>query len=564
MNFCEIPYKRPNLDEYELTFVELLDKFDSAKNFDLQNEYFKKIYEHRDDFMTMYCLASIRYSIDTTNETYKVENSFFNKVVPVFENLINKFYHSLEKASYKSELINVHGEHIFNLASYKLKSFGDEIIVEKQEENELVAGYMKFLASLRIEINDDQYNITGASKFRVSPDRKLRKKASDAMQDQFAKNQKYLDNTYDSLVKLRHKEALKLGFETFVDMSYVSLRRIDYNPKMVASFREHVVKYIVPLAQKSIEKQKQRLGYQDLKTYDLGCHFLDGNPSPQGDADFIISQAKKMYEELSPETNYFINFLIDKGLMDLVNKKGKQGGGYATGLDKYKYPFIFSNFNGTSYDVKVLAHEAGHAFQKYLCYDKEISEYRRPPSETAEIHSMTMEFFTLPYMKYFFGDQTDKFKFSKVTQSISAIPYICAVDHFQHIVYENPNLSPDERANAWKELEAIYLPGSCNYDHEYLQGGRFWQKQMHIYKLPFYYIDYALAQMCAFQFWIKYQNDRGTTWSDYMNLCKAGGTLPFLEVIKIANLDSPFEGGCVKNVAQELEKYLDNIDDGKF
>ncbi|MDF2535830.1 MAG: oligoendopeptidase, partial [Bacillales bacterium] len=280
-----------------------------------------------------------------------------------------------------------------------------------------------------------------------------------------------------------------------------------------------------------------------------------------GTPEWIIENGQKMYEEMSTETGEFFNFMVEHNLLDLVAKKGKQGGGYCTYLPDFKSPFIFSNFNGTSGDIDVLTHEVGHAFQCYSSRGYELPEYGWPTMEACEIHSMSMEFFAWPWMKLFFKEQADKYFFSHLADGLVFLPYGVLVDHFQHIVYEKPELTPEERRAEWSKLEKIYLP-ERNYDgNAYLESGGAWQRQSHIYEVPFYYIDYTLAQVCAFQFWKKMHENREEAWADYVHLCKQGGSQSFLGLVNEAKLISPFEDGCLASVVIVLEDYLNKIDD---
>ena len=271
-----------------------------------------------------------------------------------------------------------------------------------------------------------------------------------------------------------------------------------------------------------------------------------------------------MYKELSPETDEFFQFMLKYDLMDLEAKEGKMAGGYATILGKYKYPFIFSNFNGTAHDVDVLAHEAGHTFQFFRSMSQPLPEYYFPTLEAAEIHSMSMEFFAYPWMKNFFNEDEEKYKFSHLSGAISFLPYGAAIEEFQHFVYENPNISIEERNQGWLDIEIKYGLTSDKEDNEYLLSGRFWQKQGHLFRSPFYYIDYTLAQVCAFQFWEKSEEDFNTAWNDYLNLCNLGGSLPFTQLVKKANLKSPFIKENMKGVIKRIDQFLESIDDSNM
>lgn len=273
-----------------------------------------------------------------------------------------------------------------------------------------------------------------------------------------------------------------------------------------------------------------------------------------------------MYKELSNETEEFFNVMTQKNLLDLVSREGKAPGGYCTYIANEKVPFIYSNFNGTSGDVDVLTHEAGHAFQVYSSRNYEVLEYNWPTTEACEIHSMSMEFFAWPWMNLFFKEDEDKYKFSHLSGGLIFIPYGVAVDEFQHFVYANPNATPDERKAMWREIEKKYLPMRNYSEYPFVEKGTFWFKQMHIFEIPMYYIDYTLAQVCAYQFWIKSQNDntKESAWSDYLRLCQAGGSVSFLKLIELANLDNPFEDGSIAKIADPISYYLNSVDDSKL
>jgi M3 family oligoendopeptidase len=372
------------------------------------------------------------------------------------------------------------------------------------------------------------------------------------------------DQIYHDLVQVRTRIAKKLGYENFIEVGYMRLNRTDYNMHDVASYRKQVLRDIVPLATKLRDRQRERLGLKTLMYYDEPLAFTSGNATPKGDSEWILANGKRMYEELSNETSEFINFMMDGNLLDLEAKKGKAGGGYCTFIPDYKSPFIFSNFNGTSGDIDVLTHEAGHAFQVYQSRNYELPEYVWPTLEACEIHSMSMEFITYPWMENFFKEETDKYKFNHVSEAILFIPYGVLVDEFQHFVYANPEVTPAERKAKWRELEKQYLPHRNYEGNDFLERGGYWFRQGHIFNDPFYYIDYTLAQVCAFQFFVKLEGNRESAWQDYLNLCNEGGSLPFTKLIEVANLENPFEEGSIRNVTPVLEKWLDGIDDKKL
>ncbi len=558
MKFSEIEYKRPDIDSLREKFTQLIEIFDSAESFEVQDEIMKEINSLRREFQTYSTLASIKYSIDTSKKEYEDEQNFFDSVVPDYEGIITNYYRSIIKSKFKKELREKWGSQLFDVAEVTIKTFSPEIIEDLKKENELKTDYTKLLASAKIWFDGEEKNLAGLAPYMQSPDRSVRKAANEAKWKFFSDNSEELDRLYDELVKVRDKMAKKLGYKNFVQMGYDRMGRTDYNAEMVAKFRKNVLDYIVPITMKLKHSQQERLGLTDFKYFDQPLDYKTGNAKPHGNPEWIVSCARNMYSELSPETDEFFNYMMENELMDLVNKKGKDTGGYCTFIEKYRSPFIFSNFNGTSGDIEVLTHEAGHAFQAYSSRNFEIPEYLFPTSEACEIHSMSMEFLTWPWMDCFFKDQTEKFKYSHLKGSVIFIPYGVTVDEFQHWVYENPDASPAERKQAWINTEKKYLP-YIDYDgNEFLEKGGRWQQQRHIYLSPFYYIDYCLAQICAFQFWKKSADDRNKALSDYLTLCKAGGSKAFLELVELANLISPFEDGCMESFVGEIEKWLEN------
>ena len=475
-----------------------------------------------------------------------------------------EFYQALVGSKYKEQLEKNWGKQLFRLANLTLKTFKDEIIPDLQQENKLTSAYNKLIASAKIPFDGKDRNLAGMLPFMQSKERTTRKEAWEAYTHFFVEHEKKIDEIYDGLVKVRHRIAKKLGFENFIELGYSRLQRSDYDVQMVASYRKQVLETLVPFANELKERQRKRLNLDKLYYYDESLKFLSGNPTPKGNPDWIVENGKKMYSELSPETKEFFEFMIEHELLDLLSKDGKVSGGYCTYIPNHKAPFIFSNFNGTAGDVDVLTHEAGHAFQVYSSREMEIPEYNFPTLEACEIHSMSMEFITHPWMELFFKEDTEKYKFYHISEALLFIPYGVTVDEFQHWVYENPEATPEERKKAWREIEEKYLPFKDYEDNDFLNKGGFWFKQGHIFKTPFYYIDYTLAQVCAFQFFIKSMKDHKKAWNDYFTLCKAGGSQSFLELVKLAGLKNPFDKGTVGSVVEPLKELLNTIEDEKL
>ena len=564
MKFSEYRYEKPDLDKIKKEINALLEQFNDSKSASEQIEIIGQINKIRSHFGTMYNIGCINYSIDTNNEFYEDAKEYFDENTPVFTGIINNFYTNILNSKFRSELESHYGPLFFKTLELSIKSFSPEIIEDMKKENALSTEYGKLIASAKIMFEGEERNLSGLSPFMLSTDREMRKKANEAKWKFFSENAEELDRIYDELVKIRHGMAVKLGFKNFIELGYARLYRTDYGHEQVEIFRNAVLKYIVPVTSKLRQRQAKRLGLDKLMYYDAGLDFTSGNAAPKGTPDWIVDNAKKMYEDLSGETSEFINFMLERELMDLVNKKGKESGGYCAFIEDYKSPFIFSNFNGTADDVTVLTHEAGHAFQAYCSRNIEVPEYQSPTMEACEIHSMSMELITWPWMNLFFKEDTEKFKFSAIATSMNFIPYGTAIDEFQHEVYIHPEMSPLERKKKWRDIEMKYLPDLHYDNNEFLQSGGRWQHQRHVFEMPFYYIDYCLAQICAYQFWKKSNEDLDKTMEDYISLCEAGGTRSFLKLLDIAKLDSPFDDASLKKNISYVDSWLEKIDDSKF
>ncbi|MFC2294800.1 MAG: M3 family oligoendopeptidase [Leptotrichia hongkongensis] len=561
MNFNDYKYEHLDLEKIKGQFSELIDSFEKSENVEGQIEAFDKIIKLRNHIETMQTLVSIRHSIDTNDEFYDKENEYMDEISPILFGFTNDFYKALVNSKFKDELIKKYGKLLFDLAENTLKVFSNEIIPDAQEENRLSSKYSKLIASAKIDFDGKELNLSQMVPYTQSKDRNVRIEAAKKVAQFFAENQEEFDNIYDSLVKVRTKMAQKMGYKNYVEFGYKQLSRLEYDAKMVEGYRNQVLENIVPLHTELRKRQEKRLGVEKLRFYDETIKFNSGNADPHGSPEWILNHGKTMYKELSKETDEFFTFMTENNLLDLLSKKGKMSGGYCTYIPEHKAPFIFANFNGTAHDIDVLTHEAGHAFQVYQSRGFEVPEYLWPTYEACEIHSMSMEFLTWPWMDLFFQNDTEKYKFIHLSEALLFIPYGVTVDEFQHWVYENPEVTPQERREKWLEIEKKYLPTRDYGEVDELKNGIFWFRQGHIFSSPFYYIDYTLAQVCAFQFWIKSREDSEKAWQDYLNLCKLGGSKSFFELMKSANLKNPFVEGTLAAVIPKIKEYLDSVDD---
>ncbi len=564
LKFKDYKYVRPDLNETKDAFNIALNRFKEASSIDDAEKAIDQINRLRFDFNTMSTLAYIRNSIDTNDTFYDQEKDFFDQNSPRFSQLNNLFYQALVKTKFRSELEQRKGALLFKKAELSLTTFSPEIMQDLQEENILASQFQKLMASAQIEFEGKKRNLSQMGPFSQSIDRNMRKKASLATTGFLKQNEEKLDKIYDQLVHVRDKIAKTLGYQSFIELAYNRWGRTDYGPKDVAQFRKQVLEHVVPINTMLTNQKQKRLKLDTLYHYDLALEFESGNPTPKGDKDWMVKKASQMYQEMSPETDEFFTFMKSRELLDLEAKKGKAGGGYCTFIANYDSPFIFSNFNGTKGDVDVLTHEAGHAFQMYMSRHHEVPEYMTSSQDIMEIHSMSMEFFAWPWVHLFFEEDTEKYKYTHLTYALSLLAYTSAYDEFQHEIYANPELSMAERKAVWRDIDKKYFPYKVYDDNDYLERGNAWQNVMHLFAVPFYMIDYALAQVCALQYWAESRIDRDTAWKSYLSLCKAGGSDSYLGLLKRAQRNNPFEAGSLKQVMPAIKQYLESIDDTKL
>ena len=558
MKYSEFPYKRLTVDSQNALMVDWLVRFEDAKSAEDQITVLEEVDNASREYASYVSIASLNFSRNINDEAAKSEKDYYDSIGPDIQEVYNKLDQAVDASRFKADLTEKWGATFLGKIEMDLKTFDPKIMDMLRKETDLRNEYTKLTAGAKIEFDGKSYNLAGLGPFHTHEDRDLRKRSYVARFQWFEENADEFDDLYDKLVKLRHQIATTLGYKNFVELGYLRMGRSDYGPDEVANFRKQIVDHVVPIVTQLLEQKKAILGLDHLYFYD-GINFKEGDPKPKGTPEELVAGAQEMYHELSPETGEFFDIMVNEELMDLVNREGKRPGGFCTSFPKYDRPYIFSNFNGTDHDITVLTHEAGHAFQCYSSRKQPLVSYLWPTMEAAEIHSMSMEFFTWPWMERFFKEETDRFKYKHIAGSLSFLPYGACVDHFQHWVYENPEATPKDRKNKWLELESIYLPNRDYDDIEFPKSGGIWQGQLHIYQMPFYYIDYTLAQTCAFQFWIKSEENREKAWDDYVRLCKAGGSLPFTGLVELAGLELPFDDGCLESVVEKVSNWLDSV-----
>ena len=562
MKFSEMTYTRPDPAASKQRLSALTAELKTAKSYEEARKVFLLQQELMSHISTAATLASIRHSIDTRDKFYDGEEKFWNNFNPELEEYNQAWTAAMLESPFRADFEKEYGDLMFVNAEIGRKAFSPAIVEELKQENQLVQDYQKLIAGAQIDFEGSTYTISQLSPFKNSPDDAVRLAAWKAEGGWYKAHQPELDEIYDKLVRLRDAMGRKLGYDGFTQLGYYRMGRNCYTKEDVEKFRAAVVKYVVPVASSIYREQAARLGKSyPMNFADNALMFRSGNPKPCGTPAEILAQGKHFYEELSPETGEFFNTMLDNELLDVLSTPGKRAGGYCTSLGDYHVPFIFANFNGTQHDVEVVTHEAGHAFAAWLNRDRIPQSYIWPSLEACEVHSMSMEFFAWPWAEGFFGEDTRKFRYSHLAGALTFIPYGTMVDHFQHIVYEKPEMTPAERHAVWKELLGVYMPWVKLGDGIPFYGdGEGWQRQLHIYVNPFYYIDYCLAQTVSLQFWALLQKDKDNAWQHYMAYTKQGGSCVFTKLLENAGLESPFGEACLRGVCETAKAWLDSYD----
>ncbi len=562
MKFSEMPYVRPDPEKIKKQTAEYTEKLKNAQSYEEARAVFLAYEEEYKKHDTMIVLVYIRQSIDTRDEFYNAEKDFWDENLPEIEEYEQEWIKALVESPFRKDFEAEYGDLLFVKAEMEKKTFSPEIIEDLQRENELTSEYDDLIASAQIPFEGGVYTLSQMEPFQDDLDDARRLAAWKAKGQWYQDHQAELDSIYDELVKLRDLMGKKLGYGGYTQLGYYRMERNCYTKEDVEKFRAAVRKYLVPLADSIMRAQAKRIGRPyPLSFADQSVEFRSGNPRPVGTAQDILEQGRKFYDGLSPETSGFFRTMLNEELMDVLATEGKQAGGYESSLAYYERPFIFANFNGTKGDVEVVTHEAGHAFAYWMNRKRVPIEYAEPSSEACEVHSMSMEFFGWRNAEGFFGPDANKFRYSHLAAALTFIPYGTMVDHFQHIVYEKPDMTPAERHAEWKRLTGIYMPWlKLDGGIPFYSEGKRWQAQGHIYQTPFYYIDYCLAQTVSLEFWAMIQQDEADAWEHYMAYTKQGGSRTFTELLKHAGLKTPFEEDCLKTVCETAKKWLDSFD----
>ncbi len=560
MKVRELPYERCTIEHIRETAEAIFDEIRNAGCENCVISARKKYQQLMIEAETAIALAQCRFTLDTRDPFYAAEQDYYDEIMPELENIDVQYAKLMLESPHRARLEELLSPVLFKKFEVASKSVSPVIIEDMIEENKLVTEYSNFMSNLMFNFRGEEMTRTKLAGFIQDDDRETRREAMECMGRRFEEVSETLDTIFDKLVKVRDRMAKKMGYENFIELGYYRMGRMCYDQEMVAGFRANVLNDIVPVVAALKARVAERLGLDRVMMYDDSVIVPGGNPRPILDKEGIFSAAREMYHEMSPNTAKFIDMMLENEAFDVDAREGKWGGGYCTSFAKYKQPFILANFNGTAADIDVMTHEAGHAFADYMTADNEIRELGIGGMETAETHSMSMEFFAWKYIDKFFGEKAQQYKYMHALDALTFIPYGTIVDYFQHIIYANPDMTPAQRNAEWKKLEQQFKPYMVTDGIPYLEKGTRWQYQMHIYESPFYYIDYCLAQVVAFEFLLESQKDYDDAFARYNRYLCHGGELVFTDLIAEAGLASPFAKGALSSVAAEVGALIDSLE----
>jgi M3 family oligoendopeptidase len=497
------------------------------------------------------------YSKDMTDPVREEADRYYREEVsPVIADGESMLVNALIRSRHRDAIAGHYGQQLIRRLEVSVEPLAPVNRDLRVRGGSVAKEYSKIVASGEVTIDGESMTLAMAGSLMTSQQWELRRQAFIAVRDWFLEHRDQLGGIYAELVKLRTEMARNLGHENFVPLGYLGMGRTDYGPEQAAAFRRNVRQYAVPLLKRLREQQAEELGMTVLKPWDTSYDPSLTLPREIAPVDTQLDNAQRVFEALSPRLAGHFTRMRQEGLIDLENRKGKQAGAYCTEFPDEGCAAIFCNSIGDAEDVRTLLHEMGHAFQKWESQAIEAITLHYPTSDAAEIHSMGMEYLSMRHIDRFFDQENAaKFRQGRWKKAVTLLCYVSVVDEFQHWVYEHPDASLDERDEAWNRIWDIYEAGIDFTGIEKYKSLR-WYQQMHIFRAPFYYIDYAIAEMGAMQLALIDAEDHERAMEIYMNLCRIGGTMSVLDIFRSAGLGSPFDPEVMRDLMRHAASEL--------
>ncbi|MFI3168700.1 MAG: M3 family oligoendopeptidase [Faecalibacterium sp.] len=558
MKFNDMPYARPDIDALLAQLADYVKQAEAAQSEATLLELFWAQDKTLAHYATAANLANIHYTLDTRDAYWTAERDFYDENTPAVGNGQIKLSAAFLANPHVGILEKTFGETILPTLKNDVLSADERVLDLQKEENALASAYQKVYGGAMVDFDGKSMTLPQLAAYKESADASVRLAAYAAEGGYFDAHRAEFDDIYSKMIVCRNKQAQILGYTDYSELAYIRMNRIGYGQKEVENYRKQIAEEVVPLVHKLRDLRMKRVGIAAPHYADNLIAFVDGNPAPQGTEAQLMAACAKMYHELSPETAEFIDYMQVSDLFDVQSYEGKMSGGYQETIPDHAAPFIFANWNGTFGDVDVLTHEAGHAFEAYLAARNPAIPncLSAPGLESCEIHSMSMEFLTSPWHHLFFGADTEKYQLAHAEDALFFLPYGCMVDEFQHVMYQQPDLTPEQRNDVWMLLEAKYRPWNRFDDLPFYGRGAGWQRQLHIYQCPFYYIDYCLAQTVALQFFAAHLANEQDAWVRFLALTRRAGLDSYEGLVRAAGLEVPFADGSIKAVADAIGDWI--------
>lgn len=556
----EIKIPRPDFRVVEALYADAIERVEQAQSGD---DVLEVVLEHNElvrRVSELVTLTMIRHTQDTTDERYAEDQKWVDENRQRFTKLAVDFSEAVYASPFKDYIEERIGHMYFARIEKNKKTFCEENIPLRQRETELVNEYQSIMDTCQSVVDGQPRPFWELQGLLSHEDRNIRKEAFKAFSGFLSENEEKMERIWDELIKVRNEIGRNLGFENFVPVGYLERERLDYGREEIAKFRKQVEEEVVPLCNELFEAQAKRLGIDHVMAYDENVIFPDGNARPAGDREYMMGQIIEMLREMSPETDEFITFILDHELIDYKSRPGKAATEYSTMLSSRKAPFLFEHFDGSPGDVQYLTEGLGHAFASYRASRKQpLEEYYASSSDITEIHAMSMVQFANKFADRLFGEDAWKYEFGNLQYFMTFIPFGVAVDEFQHICYDNPDMTPKERTYEWHKLEEKYMPWRrYEEDDEFMRRGGYWYHKIHFFSHPLYYIEYSLATVNAMEMYKKYIERPGTAWKEYLELTDVGGSKNCLEILELAKLTPAYKDGAVKESISYVKSILED------
>lgn len=507
----------------------------------------------------------INYTRDTnTKENLEAFEYFMKNISPKTEPYTHKLNMKFLQSPYIKELdTKGYYKNYIRIIENETALYREENIPLNTQSEMEARKFSSISGAMTVEIDGKELTLQQAAKFLQNPDRVLRKSVFETINNRRIEDKEKLNEVLENLIKLRHQMALNAGFENFRDYKHKELARFDYSVDDVKKFHNSIKLEIVPLVEKLNEIKKKNLELDSLKPYDDHVSITGSKAlEPFKDSNELVSKTIKAFAEIKPEFGSFINTMDQMKHLDLESRKGKAPGGYNYPLNETGAPFIFMNATGKFNDLVTMVHEGGHAVHSFYTRGIRPHTYKSCPSEVAELASMSMELIAMDQYHQFFKNDKEvrKAKLEHLEHILRILPWTATVDSFQHWLYENSGHTDEERKNAWIRIFDEYAPANVNWDEYENFKSYSWQKQLHIYEVPFYYIEYGIAQLGAIAVWKNYSENPSKGLDQYINALKLGYTKPIPEIYETAGIKFDFSRDYIHELAgfvnSELEKLL--------